>query len=235
MHLHWELPSGRFEAVVVDLEVVSEPSVPEIPTAPPVSDLYFWAVQANFHDSAGETGGAHLGLQWNRRHAAGTAVNWGGYHRGGSILTGTDSPLPSTPNDPNTRDYGWHGGTVYRLEIARTPDRPGWWRGTVTDTGTGTSTVVRDLNGGGDHIRFVSMWSEVFARCDHPAVTVRWSRLRLRDSAGIEISPEAVTVNYQSHSAGGCANTTARAEGAVYTQTSNTDRVVPQGTRLTVS
>ena len=71
MHLHWELPSGRFVALSVDIEVEDTPRV---------TDLYFWAVQANFGDQGGETGGAHLGLQWNRRHPDNTAVNWGGYH-----------------------------------------------------------------------------------------------------------------------------------------------------------
>jgi len=227
-HLGWELPPGSFTAASVDLE---------IDTPPVVTDLYFWAVQADFGDASAETAGAHLGLQWNRRHPGGTAANWGGYHAshlGGAILDGSASPLPSAPNDPNTRDYAWRAGTRYRLEISPMPQRAGWWRGTITDLDAGEQTVVRDLDGGGDRIRAVTMWSEVFARCDAPSVRVRWSRLRLRTEAGAEVAPLAVTVNYQSRAAGGCDNTTAALEGATFTQTTSTRRIVAQGARLEV-
>ena len=36
-----------------------------------------------------------------------------------SILDGTASSLPSTPSDPNTRDYPWREGVPYRLRISR--------------------------------------------------------------------------------------------------------------------
>ena len=92
--------------ISVDLEVVS---------TPPVAELYFWALQANFHGPAGGTGGAHLGLQWNRAHPENTAVNWGGYqasHLGGAILDGTESGLPSAPSNRNTRDYRWRAANT---------------------------------------------------------------------------------------------------------------------------
>ncbi|HKX72170.1 MAG TPA: hypothetical protein VJM75_13115 [Acidimicrobiales bacterium] len=44
------------------------------------SDLYFWALQASFIDSAERhCGGGHVGLQWRRHHPGSRAVNWGGY------------------------------------------------------------------------------------------------------------------------------------------------------------
>lgn len=106
-HLWWSVPYGRMlSAAAVTLEVVE----------PPATDrLVFWALQVSFVKPGG--GGAHLGLQWNRRHPGGTAVNWGGYAPDGSLLSGSASPLPSTPDDPNTRDLLWWPRRPYRLSI----------------------------------------------------------------------------------------------------------------------
>jgi hypothetical protein len=225
-HLFWELPPGEYVSVSVDLAV-------EVP--PAVAELYFWALQASFHDGGAEHGGAHLGLQWHPGHPGGTAVNWGGYtapHRGSTVLAGSESPLPSAPRNPNTRDFPWHPGTSYRLTISPTREKPGWWRGTVTDVAAGETTVVRDLECPGRLLRDVSVWSEVFARCDDPGVTVRWSRLRARTAAGAEVAPTAVRVNYQSHAAGGCANTDTKPAGTGVLQVTATERTTPQGARL---
>jgi hypothetical protein len=43
------------------------------------------------------------------------------------------------------------------------------------------------------------VWSEVFARCDDPSVTVRWSDLHPHTST--------IRTSYQRHEDGGCANT----------------------------
>jgi len=89
------------------------------------------------------------------------------------------SALLSALGNPHTRDLAWSPGTPYRLTIEPSPDGPpaglAAWRGSVTDLSTGTRTVVRDLYPMGDRILGVTMWSEVFARCDHPSVAVRWS------------------------------------------------------------
>lgn len=116
---------------------------------PPVDRLCFWALQVSFSDGRTRTGGAHLGLQWNPRYPGSRAVNWGGYASGGSILDGTVSPLPSAPNDRNTRDSPWEPGVPYRLRIE--PAEPGWWAGIVTNA-SGESVEVRRLAGGGDRL-----------------------------------------------------------------------------------
>ena len=96
-HLWWEVPSElRFTKIAATLEVVDEPIVDR---------LVFWALQVSFVQPGG--GGAHLGLQHHPRFPASSAANWGGYAPPGEgdLLEGSQSPLPSTPNDPNTRDF----------------------------------------------------------------------------------------------------------------------------------
>ncbi len=229
LHLRWIVPPGTYVAASVELAV---------DWVPPVSELYFWALQASFRDASSELGGAHLGLQWNPRFPARRAVNWGGYadaRRGGGILDGTASALASTPGDPNTRDYSWQPATRYRLTIEKTPGRPGWWRGSVTDVATGETSVVRDLHGGGDRLAGFMVWSEVFARCDHPMVVARWSKLQVVTSDGTSHPVETATVNYQSHAAGGCANTDVSVERDAFAQATSTARLTPQDATLTLA
>ena len=223
-HLMWMLPpAGPLVEVAAQLEIA---------VAPAVERLYFWALQVSFLDGQADRGGAHVGLQWNRRHPGYGAVNWGGYRPGGGLLEGTDSPLPSTPRDPNTRDYPWQPGRPYRLRVSATPGSPGAWQGEVTDLTTGESTVVRHLLAGGDRLVRPMVWSEVFARCDHPSVTARWSGFEAVTAAGERVVPRAVQVNYQARGAGGCDNTTVVVEpgGAGILQLTATGRTVTQGT-----
>ena len=157
-HLHWTAPTRPARAVRATLEVVDPPRT---------RDLYFFALQASFTDNGSHLGGAHLGLQWNRRHPGNAAANWGGYHsqaRGGGILEGTESGLPSRPGDPNTRDFPWRAGRRYRLEIGP-GSSTGWWLGTITDVASGETTAIRELRGGGDGLDGVVVWCEVFASC----------------------------------------------------------------------
>ena len=204
----------------VDVEVVVRPEVPH---------LYFWALQVSFQASRRPVGGAHLGLQWNPRHPGNTAVNWGGYAADGSVLGGSPSALPSAPGDPNTRDYPWEQGTVYRLVISP-GSRPGGWRGSVMDLSTGRESTVRELDVGGNRLTDPVVWAEVFARCDDPSTEVRWSRPRLRLGTEVAI-PHGVRVTYQSERDGGCSNTDVRsAEGVV--QVTNTARTSRDRTRL---
>lgn len=201
----------------VELEVVEPPAV---------ARLHFWALQVTF----GSGGGAHVGLQWNPRHPRSTAVNWGGYAPGGGLLEGTGSQLPSTPDDPNTRDYPWAPHQPYRLAVGPAPSRPGWWRGSVTDMASGRTTVVRDLAGGGDALRGPMVWSEVFARCDHPSVAVRWNGFEAVTADGDVVRPEGLAVSYEPGPAGGCDNTTVvvPGDGGVL-QVTNAERTVPHG------
>jgi hypothetical protein len=196
----------------------------EVRTPPVVDHLYFWALQVALPGA----GAAHLGLQWNHRHPGFGAVNWGGYAADGSLLAGTESRLPSTPADPNTRDYPWEPERAYRLRVHRVDE--GTWRGEVTDLTTGDATTVRDLMAAASFLGDPMVWSEVFARCDDPSVSVRWSDFEVVSDRGDRFTPTAVAVNYQSHADGGCANTTSALDGAgVVLQVTSTERVTPQG------
>lgn len=194
-HLHW-LPHVELAEVSANLAVSA---------APTVGDLYFWALQASFAGPGGITGGGHIGLQWHSSYPGRGAINWGGYHRTGGELEGSESSLSSTLGNANTRDFPWSIGHQYRLKIF--PDgRSGWWAGEVTDVDTGTGTVVRSLNGGGDRLVLPIVWSEVFARCDAPPSAVIWSA-----PAGIRIDgsswePDSYSVTYQTEQDGGCSN-----------------------------
>jgi len=78
------------------------------------------------------------------------------------------------------------------------------------------------------------VWSEVFADCDAPSVAVRWSDLSATSDDGEVVRPQSVTVNYQAHQGGGCANTSVRRDGSGLVQVTNTSREVQQGARLDV-
>jgi hypothetical protein len=199
----------------------------EVLTPPVVDHLYFWALQVAFPGA----GAAHLGLQWNHRHPGFGAVNWGGYAADGSLLEGTESTQPSTPDDPNTRDYPWGPERAYRLRVHRAGE--GTWRGDVLDVASGVTTTVRDLLAPAQFLGDPMVWSEVFARCDDPSVTVRWSDFDVEMETDDWSAPTALAVNYQSHADGGCANTTSVVDdsGGVL-QITNAERHTPQGATL---
>jgi hypothetical protein len=237
-HLTWEFSQDSSTAPgFVEVSAVLEILVP-----PSVKALYFWALQVDFAGAGGVLGGAHTGLQWNARYSHGKAVNWGGYasaERGGFVLTGTESELPGFPDDPNTLGYRWEPGRHYRLRVFRSPERLGAWRSEITDLSSGVVSTIRDLLPGegakatDSYLLRPVVWSEVFADCDAPSVTVRWSDLRALDQTGALVCPTAVRVNYQAWESGGCPNTTvaAQADGGVL-QITNTVREVKQGATL---
>ena len=214
-------PSAPLIGVQATFEVVEPPRD---------NHLYFWALQASFGDGRRTHGGAHLGLQWNNRHAGSAAANWGGYHHSGRILDGSGSPLPSTPNDPNTRDYRWRPGTPYRFRITRVTDG---WRGEIADLAAGTSVTVRDLFSPGTELVAPMVWSEVFAPCDAARVAVRWSQFGALTADRQVVAPGALRVNYQAYEAGGCSNTTVQSDGGGIVQMTNAERTVPQGSVTT--
>ena len=127
----------------------------EVLTPPEVDRLAFFALQASFISGNRHCGGAHTGLQWNPRHPRNRAVNWGGYDRGGTVLAGTRSRLPSAPDDPNTRDFAWEPGARYRLTIgprsAGTAGTPRW-PARLAGLDTGEDLVVRELICEGGHL-----------------------------------------------------------------------------------
>lgn len=224
-HLYWQGAPRVVAAVRVTVEVVAPPAT---------TDLYFFALQASFLDRGQEVGGGHVGIQWNRRHPGNTAVNWGGYRAqrlGGDELPGTESTLPSQPNDPNTRDYPWEAGRRYRLTIDAGAD-VGWWRGSIEDVASGAVAVIRELEGGGDGLGTPLVWTEVFAACDAPPVTIRWSELEFATVAGEWHRVTAVDTNYQDYNAGGCSNTDSASSGGGFTQTTNVARVNSGGVTL---
>ncbi|MEM8903796.1 MAG: hypothetical protein AAGF02_08855, partial [Actinomycetota bacterium] len=220
LHLRW-IVDGPVEAVRTVLEVVDAPSVDR---------LYFWALQASFSDRGRRLGGAHLGLQHHPAHPGRRAVNFGGYAAAGGELRGTTSPLPSARDNPNTRDLAWEAGRRYRLAIEPT-DEAGAWSGSVTDIEAERTTVVRRLLPGGVELVDPMVWSEVFARCEHPAASVRWSAPQVRlDGTWHDV--DAAIVSYQTRADGGCDNTDARNDGVGIVQTTAVDRVTRPGQRL---
>lgn len=220
-HLWWDLPEVPLASVSVILQVL---------TPPKVRRLAFFAIQASFWSPAGHEGGAHAGLQWNPRHPRNLAANWGGYDHGGAILPGTASTLPSTPDDPNTRDFGWIRGARYRLTIGPRASGfrdPGSWPARIEGLDTGEDVVVRQLLCAGDHLRVPVVWSELFTRCDDPSIRVRWSEPLAVTLEGEILQVERTRVTYQAYEEGGCTNTTVEADPKGLVQRSGCKRLVP--------
>lgn len=230
-HLRWHIPaSAPLVAVEATLEVLEPPAVDR---------LYFWALQVGFHDGRRDRGAAHTGLQWLPAPPGPSrpAVNWGGYRSptdGGGELGGNESDLPGLDDNPNTRLYSWQPGRPYRLAVERSPAGDGWWRATVTDTVTGETTVVRDLDARASWLSSPVVWSEVFARCDDPRVTVRWSGLRALGDGGEALAPGELSVSYQSRAEGGCDNTTVEVDRVGVLQVTASPRAVRSGASVQV-
>jgi hypothetical protein len=237
-HLFWDVPASLAPHGWVGAEVTLEVIDP-----PTVAKLYFWALQVSFASPSGSSG-AHLGLQRFAVHPGGTAVNWGGYGPDGRELDGTVSALASRPGNVNTRDYPWIARRPYRLRISRVPRRLGGlddrldghgltaWRGEVQDLTANVTTVVRDLWAAGDHLAAPMVWSEVFADCDDPGATVRWSDLALVDDSGRRTPVRSVRVNYQARDEGGCAATNSDVDGDGFIQATGAARLVTAGATL---
>jgi hypothetical protein len=78
------------------------------------------------------------------------------------------------------------------------------------------------------------VWSEVFADCDHPAVSVLWSDLEVVTGSGRRLHIDSVTTRYQSWQEGGCDNTSSESDGKAFVQTTNVVRKSPPGALLRV-
>jgi hypothetical protein len=124
------------------------------------------------------------------------------------------------------------------LTIGRSPDPApaGFfaWRGTIAGLDSGEVSVVRDLYSRGEYLRSPVVWTESFARCDHPSFAVRWSNLTATGEQSRAIPVTGVLVNYQDRSAGGCDNTDVTVDGTGWTQRTNTPRTVRSGARLSL-
>lgn len=201
---------------------------------PRVDRLYFWALQVGFTDGHRSYGAAHAGLQWHSRSRRGRAVNWGGYHDprdGGGELSGSKPRLPALNPQGNTARYPWQPEVPYRFGVTRSDVG---WRATVTDVSTSERTVIRDVYAEGTYLVDPVVWSEVFASCDAPSVTVRWTGLEAVTASGRLVRPPTATVTYQERRAGGCANTTVGTDDIGLLQTTNTTRSVAAGDELIV-
>ena len=226
-HLSWECPPVALAEVSVTLTIRD---------APQVDKLYFWALQASFAQNGIAMGAAHLGLQYHPAYPHSTAANWGGYQSGGTELEGSTSTLPSTLDNPNTRDYTWRVGSAYRLRIyqAKEQDR---WCGSVTDLDSGIETVIRELFVSADSLVAPVMWTEAFCDCDDPSVSVVWSEPevvpKVATGQGDPHLVTAVNTNYQAYENGGCTNTVSILEPSLgFVQQTNCERSVPSHSRL---
>ncbi|NND13103.1 MAG: hypothetical protein HKO10_04000 [Acidimicrobiia bacterium] len=225
-HAWWEPPPTGLVAVSAVLEVQNLPSV---------SSLYFWAMQVDFVSADGtQFGGGHIGLQWNKAHPASRAVNWGGYasqYLGGHVLTGSESELPSANQDPNTRDYMWYPHRAYQLVVARGSE-PNSWRGVIADLETHDIVTIREINCEGEFLAAATVWTESFADCDAPSVTVSWSDLRGRLVDGREVGPPQVLASFHPSDRGGCDNTNTVVDHGHIFQTTNTERTTAPDSTL---
>jgi len=79
------------------------------------------------------------------------------------------------------------------------------------------------------------VWSEVFADCDDPAVSVHWSDPTVVDRSGQRVPVHAAVTHYQSRTEGGCDNTFSTVDGDTLVQTTSTPRRAPAGTRLALT
>ncbi len=220
-HIWWHLTEDE---PIVEVRAVCEVVVP-----PSVDRLYFWALQVGFADGNVRYGGAHTGLQWHSRRRRGRAVNWGGYHdptHGGGELPGSRPLLPPLNPQGNTALYSWKPMVPYLFTVTRSP---AGWRATVTDTSSGQATVIRDLHAGGTFLVDPVVWSEVFAACDDPSVTVRWTGLEALTASARVVRPRTATVTYQAGDDGGCANTDVAVDDRGLLQVTNTERRVRHG------
>lgn len=202
---------------------------------PSVDHLYFWALQVGFHDGRSGRGGAHVGLQWHGRAAHQRAVNWGGYRDaadGGGEFDGSTSPLEALNASGNTLRYLWQPLRPYRFDVGRVDDG---WRAQVTDVESNETTVVRDLYAPGGYLSDPVVWSEVFAYCNDPSVTVRWSGLEAMTASGSLVRPDAVAVSYQSAEDGGCQNTDVSVDDGRLLQTTNARRTTPPGAVISLA
>lgn len=227
-HCGWDSTFGPDDGLVkemsVDLTVVNHPSLS-------VEDVYFWAMQADFYGATGlddPLGGAHVGLQYNPLHPNNHAVNFGGYDEGSVELPGSESDFPSTPDNDNTRDYDWETGVTYSLRI---------W---IPEEGHIMASIdgveIRELFRDGTEFLYAnSVWSEVFARCIDPAVSVRWSNFQVVDSLAQTHVEDTFVLNYQEEAADGCPNTNTAASGLSLVQRTNTTRINQDGAVLVLT
>lgn len=220
-HLFWQIEPARYTHAAVTFELEADPQHDR---------LVFWALQASFTDGTRNYGGAHFGFQWHPDYDDRRAVCWGGYADVGGELGGDPPLLPSPHGNHNVAHFAWTAGKPWRWHIGPTPGRAGWWRASIEHLSTGEVTPVRDLHGGGTHLRDLMVWTEVFAHCDDPSMRMRWSDFAAATESGDTHRPTALSVNYQRYDDGGCTNTDVELGDGYVAQVTNAGRTTPQGT-----
>ena len=91
---------------------------------------------------------------------------------------------------------------------------------------------IRDLYAGGDRLGGFVVWAEVFAACDDPSTTVRWSGFEATDTSGAVHRPNSVRLSFPS--GGDCPNTEVVADSVGLLQLTNAERTARPGSVLPV-
>ena len=183
----WELPPAGGPIVAASARLIVE-------AAPPVDELYFWALQASFTDGSGRRARRRPpGPAVARRRTRAPAPPTGAATRpAAAILPGSESALPSAHRQ---RQHPRPGGS--RACPTALDDRAG---APAAGLGRARSTApsCARLAAGGDRLDGLMVWSEVFARCDDPPVAVRWSGFAatVADRRG-PLARRPCAVNYQ--------------------------------------
>ncbi len=217
-HLFWET-AGVFTEASAVIEVTAAPSV---------ARLYFWALQVSFVEPGDERstiGAAHVGLQHHPQYPNSGAVCWGGYRHGSAgsgEIEGSAIGAPSALGNPNVCNYRWEPGRAYRYRVFS--PAVGRWRATVTDVDSGSEFVIRDLYSPATGLKSPMTWTESFAACDDPSVSVRWSDMTVTRADRTVEAASTMRLNYQSVTDGGCTNTASTPDGKGWRQTTNVSR-----------
>jgi hypothetical protein len=220
-HLWWDVPTRD--------QVVAVSAVLEVLEPPADDQLWFWALQASFTDGSGRAhGAAHLGLQWHPQAPDHRAANWGGYASppAGGELDGTAPSLAGFSANVNTRSYPWQAATPYELRVERGDLG---WAGAITAPGE-EPVVLRELLAGGDRLASPVVWAEVFAPCDAPSTTVRWSACTVTTADGAAHPVDGVRVSLPG--GGNCPNTDVDVDDVGALQRFGVDRRHYDGDRL---
>lgn len=224
-YLWWDLPYGeRLTEISVTLEVTRRPEIDRLVT---------FALQAAFVKPSG--GSCHFGLQHHPEILDRSAVVWGGYDAKGVPLDTGEPSLPSSVEDPATRDYPWQQGRAYRFTIERGDDNVDGtvpWLGSIVDLSSGESSLVCEIGNFSPYLRAPVMYIESFSPCNGPGFEARWSDAVAVSTSGSVRAIHAMRVDYQPHAAGGCTNTNSSVDGGAFVQRVGRMRSTKPGTTI---
>ena len=110
--------------------------------------------------------------------------------------TGFGSIAPPTPPErggPRSPTWRLDRPTVIRDLWSGHARRPGLLSRALSKARAQADAVAEEAG----FLTGPMVWSEIFAECDAPSVTVRWSEFQAVDETGAVWRPDAVSVNYQ--------------------------------------